>query len=299
MRSDRYSRRALLKGMGVGLGMLPLLNSERVVAQTAGVAKRLVTITWTNGIVPRDFYPPAGALTATLPPILSPLEMYKGKVLAMRGKGGGNAIGGVDSKVMVDAGNTFGGHSAYPSLLTGTATGTLPSIDTLYATSLKTAGFAAPQLNLGCRPFSSSTSWREGRVKNSQETDPYRLYTRLFGGATATPGMTAATDPLLARRKSVIDKLIPDLTNFSSRLGADDKAKIAAHLDSIRSIENQLIEYPHPHARGHGLQAAGEHPRWFELQSGGELSQPGQADDRYHRRLREVRHRPRHHPGHD
>lgn len=243
MRSDKYSRRALLKGMGVGLGMLPLLNSEKVIAQTGGVAKRLVAITWTNGVVPRDFYPPAGPL-ATLPPILQPLDMWKSKMLVMRGKGGGNAIGGIDSKVMVDAGQTYGGHSAYPSLLTGTATGTQPSIDTLYATSLKDAGFASPQLNLGCRPYSSATSWRAGRVKNTAETDPYRLYTRLFSGVMTTPGSTPAVDPVLARRKSCIDKLIPDLTNFANRLGNDDKAKVNAHLDSIRSIEKQLSAAP-------------------------------------------------------
>jgi len=249
MKTNKYSRRALLKGMGVGMGMLPLLNSERVIAQSGGVAKRLITITWTNGTVPGDFYPAAGALTGTLPAILVPLDAWKSKILAMRGKGAKNTTGGIDSKAMVDAGNTYGGHSAYPSLLTGSVGGTYASIDSLYSDSLKTSGFASPQLNLGARPYSSSTSWRAGKVKNTQETDPYRLYTRLFSGISATPatpGMptTAATDPILARRKSVIDKLIPDLTAFAARLGTDDKAKVNAHLDSIRSIEMQLTAAP-------------------------------------------------------
>ena len=66
MKRNQCSRRVLLKGLGVGMGMLPLLNSERVMAQSAGVAKRLVVITWTNGTVPRDFYPAAGPLTGTV-----------------------------------------------------------------------------------------------------------------------------------------------------------------------------------------------------------------------------------------
>jgi hypothetical protein len=45
---------------------------------------------------------------------------------------------------------------------------------------------------------------------------------------------------LLARRKSVLDFVGGELTTFSKNLGTDDKAKVQIHLDSIRSIENQL-----------------------------------------------------------
>ena len=233
----RYSRRILLKGLGVGMGMLPLLNSERIRAQTAGVAKRLITITWGSGIVPSAYYVPAGAL-GTLPPILAPLDAWKSKVLAIRGKGtSGGSMGGIDSKVMVDVGNTYGGHSSYPSLLTGTATGTLPSIDTLIAQQLVTAGFPKAQLNVGCRPGASSTSWRAGKVKNTSETDPYRLFNTLFAGASITP---AQVNSLQLRRKSVLDHVVAELGAFQTRIGTDDKAKVQAHLDSIRTIENQL-----------------------------------------------------------
>ena len=50
--SHRYSRRALLKGLGIGLGALPLLNSERARAQSGGVAKRLITVVWGSGVAP-------------------------------------------------------------------------------------------------------------------------------------------------------------------------------------------------------------------------------------------------------
>ncbi len=238
-RKDRYSRRALLKGLGLGMGMLPLLNSEKVIAQTGGVAKRFIFINWTNGIVPKDFYPAAGAL-ATLPPILAPLDAWKTKILAMRGKGSGNATGGIDCKIMTDNGQRYGGHSNYPSLLTGSFKAQTASIDTLIGEHLKTQGFAAPQLNLSVKT-NAGTSYRAGGVKNTPEADPYRLYTRLFANISTTPGATPAVDPLLARRKSVIDFAIKDLTAFSTRLGSDDKAKINAHLESIRTIEKQLV----------------------------------------------------------
>jgi Protein of unknown function (DUF1552) len=228
----RYSRRSLLKGLGLGMGVLPLLNSERVRAQSAGVAKRLITMVWGSGIVPSAFYAPAGAL-GTMPAILAPLDPWKSKVLQIRGR----SLGGIDSKVMVDVGNRYGGHSSYPSLLTGTATGTKASIDTLYADQLATAGMPKAQLNVGCIPGSTSTSWRAGRVKNTSETNPYRLFTTLFAGASATPQQTSN---LLLRRKSVLDHVTTELTNFQSVIGADDKAKVQAHLDSVRQIEMQL-----------------------------------------------------------
>jgi hypothetical protein len=241
-RTNRYSRRALLKGLGLGLGMLPLLDAGRAASQTVGVIKRFISITWTNGIVPANFYPPAGPLTGTLPPILSPLQPWQSKILAMRGPGIGTAIGGIDSSVMVDAGFRYGGHFTYPSLLTGTwasAKATLPSIDQLIGDQLKAQGFPASPgsstaaLNLGCRPYVSGTSWRAGGIRNAQITDPYKLYTLLFAGSSTPPQIDL-------RRKSVMDFCLDDFTRFSARLGAEDRVKIAAHLDSIRTIENQL-----------------------------------------------------------
>lgn len=233
MRSERYSRRALLKGLGVGMGMLPLLNSERVRAQSGGVAKRLIAIAWTNGVATSTFYPPAGALTAALPASLAPLEMWKSKMLII----GGKSQGGIDSQVMVDANNRFGGHSNYPSLLTGTAKGTQASIDTLYANQLAMNGFPKAQLNVGCRPSGRGISWAAGGHSNTAETDPYRLFTTLFSGTTMTP---VQMSNLMQRDKSILDFCVTELTAFQNRIGTDDKSRVQAHLDSIRTIENQL-----------------------------------------------------------
>ena len=243
-RKDRYSRRALLKALGLGLGVLPLLESDRTAAAPSGVAKRFISITWTNGIVAQNFYPPAGPLTAPLPPILSPLEPWKSKVLAMRGAG----TGGIDIQVMVDVNYRYGGHFSYPALLTGCVPPTLvtpapspsaelPSIDVLIGNALAAQGFASPRLNLGCRPGGSSTSWNAGGVKNTSQINPYKLYTTLFGG----------TPDLLARRQSVLDFCIDDLARFGARLGSEDKPKIDSHLQSLRAIETQLATLPGCH----------------------------------------------------
>jgi hypothetical protein len=238
-RSNRYSRRALLKGLGIGLGTLPLLNSERVRAQSGGVAKRMIAITWGGGVVPAQFYMPPGPIT-TLSPILAPLEAWKTHILAIRGKGTRSSdMGGIDAKALIDTqGMNYGGHFSYRTLLTGSGTGGKPSIDTLMAENLATAGFPKAQLNVGLRPGNSSTSWRTGGVKNTAELDPYRLFSTLFAGANITP---AQIDTLRLRRKSVLDHVIGELGTFQTRIGSDDNKKVQAHLDSIRNIEGQLV----------------------------------------------------------
>ena len=119
MNHSRYSRRNVLKTLGLAAGFLPLLEAERAVAATAsGFPTRFISITWCNGTVFNDFYPPAGPFTAALPPILAALEPYKSKVLAFRSSKGAQSP--IDLNVMLDANQGFGGHSAYPALLSGT-----------------------------------------------------------------------------------------------------------------------------------------------------------------------------------
>jgi hypothetical protein len=61
----RVSRRALLRGLGIGAAFLPIVASGEspAQAQAAGARKRLVTVTWGNGLVPEDFYPSGNTIT--------------------------------------------------------------------------------------------------------------------------------------------------------------------------------------------------------------------------------------------
>ncbi len=246
----RFSRRALLKGLGLGAGFLPLLSTERARGATsAGYPRRLITVAVTDGICPPDFYPPAGgALPATLPFTLQPLASWSSKLLLLRQA---NAQASpIDCNVMMDIGAKYGGHFTYPALLTGavtspngtdsvpTVTATQPSIDQLYANHLaQDAGVTNALLNVGCRPYSTSTSWASNGVKNTAQTDPYKLFNSLFAGSAMT---AAQMNALIARRKSVLDVVGRQLNRFAASLGTDDKSKVQSHLAAIQSLENQL-----------------------------------------------------------
>jgi hypothetical protein len=250
--NPKYSRRAILKRLGIGAGFLPLLSTERARGAAAnGFPTRFISIAWTDGICPPNFYPmgAAGPLAGTtLPLSLQPLANWSSKLILLRHATKQQSP--IDIKVMIDVGAPYGGHFTYPAMLTGavsspngtdsvpTINPTAPSIDQIISDNLaSTAGITNAQLNVGCRPYKTYTSWRTGGTPNAQQTDPYKLFTSLFGGA----GMPASQmDALIARRKSVLDYVGGELTNFSKNLGSDDKSKVQVHLDSIRSIENQL-----------------------------------------------------------
>jgi hypothetical protein len=83
----------------------------------------------------------------------------------------------------------------------------------------------------------NSTSYRSDGTSNTGETEVARLYTTLFA-SQAMPGSQLSV--LTARRKSVLDYIVPELSSFANNRGTDDRAKIAAHLDSIRQIETSL-----------------------------------------------------------
>jgi len=246
----KYSRRAMLKSLGVGAGFLPLLSTERskAVAQTTGYPLRFIGITLTAGVCPPNFFPTgaAGPLPATLPSTLQPLAQWASKMIVLRSASKQQSP--IDLKVMVDIGSTYGGHWSFPALLTGAVTGNsssavaaAPSIDQLFANQLATQGVNNALLNVGARPFKSYSSYRSAGTPNTQQTDPYKLFNTLFSG-TNMP--ITQVNALLARRKSVLDYVGKQLTGFSSKLGTDDRIKVQAHFDSIQSLEKQLQAMP-------------------------------------------------------
>ncbi|HVZ73404.1 MAG TPA: DUF1552 domain-containing protein [Polyangia bacterium] len=228
----RLSRRAFLQGVGATAAFLPMLEGER--AYAAGAApKRLITIAWSNGVAQPNFYPPADDPTAS--DIMAPLAALKSKV---------TMVAGLDMKNMLDGGHTYDGHFSFPTMFTGTykntggqnCTATGPSIDQVISTEVaKSVNLPVPLLVITVQ--GKSTSYRADGSQNTGETQVARLYKTLFSGVAQPTGQVSS---LTMRRKSVLDYVSAELNGFAARRGTDDKAKIQAHLDSIRQLETSL-----------------------------------------------------------
>jgi hypothetical protein len=231
----RFSRRALLRGMGVSAGLLPLLNAERARAATAdGFPKRIVTITWGHGVCQPLFYPAADSNPVS-GQVLAPLAPYQSKVLL---------AAGLDYKVMLDGNHRYDGHFSYPVIFTGAykntggqnSTSNGPSIDQVISDAIaKQTALPMPLMSISVQ--GGSTSWRAAGQNNTAENNPARLFDKLFASSTMP---SAALMQLRARRKSVLDFVGQELKAYEGRMGTDDRAKIDAHFESIRQLEAQL-----------------------------------------------------------
>ena len=294
----KYSRRAILKRLGIGAGFLPLLSTERArAAAPSGYPTRFIAITWTDGICPPNFYPDRRGGRAARDAAVDPhaAATWSSKLLLFRHATKQQSP--IDINVMIDVGSKYGGHFTYPAMLTGgvsspngtdevpTINATFPSIDQIYADNLLTQGVSNAQLNVGCRPYKSYTSFRTGGTPNTQQNDPYKLFTSLFGGTTMPP---VDMNALIARRKSVLDFVGGELTAFAKNLGTDDKNKVMVHLESVRSLEDQLKPVDR-HARH--LHGAGHHADRAQLQHHRQLPEPREVHvgpGRGRRHLRQV-----------
>jgi hypothetical protein len=227
-----------LRRVGASAALLPLLEAERArAAASSGFPKRLITIAWANGVSQPNFYPPADDPTESL--ILKPLAPLKAKV---------TLVTGVDYKLAIDTGHGADGHFSGPTMFTGTykniggqsCTATGPSIDQVVATAVaQKVNLPVPLLNICVQ--GQSTSYRADGSRNTGETDAARLFSALFSSQAQPPAWLEARK---ARRQSVLDYVSAELSQFAARLGTEDRAKVATHLDSIRQIEKSMNAMP-------------------------------------------------------
>lgn len=249
---DCFSRRTLLRALGLGPAVLPMLAMEQEARGQVPAAKGALIMAWTNGWMSETSATgwPGQGTTWTFKPWQASLEPYKADLLL---------LDNMNYRFVRDSGSNSPeatGHACFPGMLTGAlfksagggTSGTVAggaSIDQYIGSSLVKAGYKGlPSLNLGV--FIKSTgrlSWRAASDPVIPATDPYKVFTQVFGNApAATPG--TAPDPAIARardmKKSILDNVIADLNRFSARVGTEDKAAIEAHLASIRAIETDL-----------------------------------------------------------
>ncbi len=254
-----WRRRELLAGLG-GLGLIPLLGERFARAQgPAGASPRRLVIFYTpNGTIGPEWRPRGGETDFTLGRILTPLAPLRSSLLV---------LGGVDM-ALADAG--FGSHHTrgIGGLLTGRRTlmgnfrsagpptagwASGISIDQHIAQHLVRTPGAATRfrtLELGVRVIDAEVRGRISYLGPNQPVppmeSPYDVFDRIFTGgrppgAGGVPIPGGQAERLRAQRKSVLDFLGQELAAARTHVGADDRARLDAHLESVRDIERRLL----------------------------------------------------------
>ncbi len=250
------SRRAVLKGVGVSVG-LPLLDAmipaATALAQTAAAPKLRVgffyiphgAILWNTPHGPEmDHWTPSGSgASFKLSPILEPLESYKHLVTSfanLENKASADSVHRYNpatwlSGIKPDLGAPGPSMTATIDQIIANHIGQETPLPSLEVCSESTMQAVACGGGFGCL-YSSTLSYRNATTPLPMEFNPRKVFAQLFGEGD-TPEERAA---IVDQKKSLLD-LIADRTQALKRdLGASDGVILDGYLDTIREIERRI-----------------------------------------------------------
>ena len=243
MKRTRISRRAVLRGLAGGVGAtvaLPVLEAMldshgEALADGAALPVRFATFLFGNGVILPRWTPSATgagwALTDELAP-LAPVKEYC------------SILSGFHNKIppITHHEGMAGMFSGHPYVQTGGLESKFggPSIDQVVADAIA-----------GSTPFKSIEIGVSKRVSKNEgntmqflshrgpdeplppEYSPRALFRRLFD--TPLPD-----DPSRARRIAVLDLVREDAKRLRTRLGANDRHRLDAHLEAVHRLQQQI-----------------------------------------------------------
>ena len=251
--SARISRRNVLRaasGAILALPLLPSLRSARAAAEAP--PKRFVTMYTPNGVIHDGWWPTAvtSETDFELSSSHEPLKSYKDRLLilgglelkvASDGPGGPHqrGIGGLFTNMELGEGAFVDGCGRTAGWANGI------SIDQKIAAAIG-AGSPVASLQLGVRATENDV---QGRISYAAAgmplpplATPLDAYKRIFENflpPSPTPDQDAAKT-LMAQRKSVLDAVASEFAALDSRLSAQDRQTLDAHLTLVRDVERRL-----------------------------------------------------------
>ena len=244
-------RRDLLRQLGQGAALIPLLHATRSFAAAPVFPRRLIIVVATNGYPEGGAFTPSGTGDAlsglTFSDTLSPLDPWKKQLVVFPELSCPNAAGSEDF------------HRVYSIMLTsapaihsrgdnGVASPTAATIDQVIAADISTrVNLPRPTLTLS-QEFAPGSAveakieaqrafWRGQNQPVTPEFSPSTLAASLFSG---TSQANPALQKMRAEKKGILDFVGRDLERFGQRLGTEDRLAIQGHLQGIRDIERQL-----------------------------------------------------------
>ncbi len=252
----RFTRRNLLRGALAATASIPLLDARRAVGQS-DAPTRFVVFFAPNGTRSSHFWPTGSETSYQLPLITTPLEPFKNKLTFLKGirlndslqngaLGGtlgsehARGTGGALTARPLNSGTQF---KSFGNTTSGWGSG--QSLDQFLAERLAPPT-TFPSLQLGVHVRDTEVRARISYKTSNQpippREDPRDVFTALFSGMPSTPGTPdPALERLWAQRKSVFDLTNAETTRLLGIVGAEDKEKLQAHLDSMREIEDRMI----------------------------------------------------------
>jgi hypothetical protein len=223
--------------------MVPALTAQsRTAARTVN---RLAFVYVPHGAIMERFTPAEEGRNFAFSPILSPLELFRERIVVVSGlahRTADNAgvhsmspptwlsgVRPVEKTGDIRAGTTadqiaaaqIGQDSQLPSL-------ELATEDHSNLIGACDGGYSCTYIN--------TLSWSTPRTPLPMEINPRAVFERLFGDGGTASERRVRTE----QDGSILDAIVQQANNLRTRVGADDRNKLGDYLDNIREIERRL-----------------------------------------------------------
>jgi hypothetical protein len=224
------SRRAMLRGTGVGLA-LPLLNAmvpSVARGQSGAAPRRLFSICNNLGLLPGEFFPTDAGPKYTPSAYLRILQEYREHFTVFSG---------------VSHPNVDGGHPADISFLTAAPHPASSSFRNTISLDQYVAEHIGnqtrfPSLTLAVNTGSRSLSWTGNGVAIPPEQSAAAVFRQMF--IQGSPGEVEAKIAELDTGRSILDAVNEQARDLERSVGPGDRARLDQYFTSVRELETRL-----------------------------------------------------------
>jgi len=242
------SRRTFLRGAGVTVG-LPLLDAMvpawTALAQTAASPKpHLGFMYLPHGAIMEQWTPVADGASFELTPILKPFAPFQKQLTVISGLENKPAIAppvhALNPATWLSCVTPREGQEPYGGITVDQIAATylgqdtpLPSLEV--STEGRSGNGGACDRAYGCS-YSATISFRTPTTPLPMESDPRKLFERLFGQGDTPEERTA-----IARQySSILDLVTAEAADLRKTLDAQDRSRLGDYLESVREIERRV-----------------------------------------------------------
>ena len=251
MKKQPLSRRTFLRGLGASVALPYLDAMTPAFAAAAAPITRAAFVNTANGVIMKDWTPTETGSGFVLPSTLTPIESFRDQTLVVSGLAhrNGEALGdGPGDHARAGASWLTGAH---PKKTRGADIRNGWSIDQVLAEAIGQTT-PSPSLEIGLEDvrmvggcdsgyscaYSNTISWSSPPPPLPYESNPRRVFERLFGdGETTDPEARAIR---LRQDRSLLDFVLGDTQRLAPTLGASDRNKLEDYLDSVREVERRI-----------------------------------------------------------
>jgi hypothetical protein len=224
------SRRTMLRGIGVGLG-LPLLDAmvpAAARAQTAAAPRRMFAICNNLGLLPGEFFPEGAGRDYKPSNYLKILQDYRTDLTVFSGVSHPNVDGGHPSDISFLTAAPHPASSSFRNTI---------SLDQYIAERIGNQT-RFPSLTLAVNTGARSLSWTGNGVAIPPEQSAASVFRQMF--IQGSPKEVEVKIAELETGRSILDAVADQVRSLESSVGSADRARLDQYFTSVRELENRL-----------------------------------------------------------